>query len=186
LTLLGGGLVTVDVQGQDRPTDLSQPQNRETQRVAALAEQVRHQLVTLSNYSVFDWLEAEVKPGGIVILRGQVVEPITKSNAKARVERLEGATKVENEIEALPLSPIDNDLRIALYRAIYGFNSPLFRYATQAVPPIHIVVKNGNVVLRGLVDSEADGRLAYIAARQVGGTFSVTNALKVAAESPTE
>ncbi len=135
----------------------------------------------LSNYSVFDWLEAEVKLDGTVILRGQVVEPITKSNAEARLKRLEGIKSVVNELEALPLSPMDNELRVATYRAIYNFNSPLFKYATQAVPPIHIIVKNGTITLKGVVDSQADSQLANNAARQVSGAFSVKNELKVLA-----
>jgi hyperosmotically inducible protein len=161
---------------------LNDPQGRSRQRIANLAEQVRHELVMLSNYSVFDWLEAEVKPDGAVTLRGQVVEPITKSNAERNVEDLESVSSVKNEIEVLPLSPLDNDLRRAVYRAIFNFDSPLFRYATQAVPPIHIIVRNGHVTLKGIVNSEGDAQLAYAAARQVGGAFSVKNELKTSSQ----
>jgi hyperosmotically inducible protein len=131
---------------------------------------------------VFDWLEAEVKPDGAVTLRGQVVEPITKSNAERNVEDLESVSSVKNEIEVLPLSPLDNDLRRAVYRAVFNFDSPLFRYATQAVPPIHIIVRNGHVTLKGIVNSEGDAQLAYAAARQVGGAFSVKNELKTSSQ----
>jgi hyperosmotically inducible protein len=165
---------------------LNAPQSRDQQRVARLAEQVRHELVMLSNYSVFDWLEADVKPDGTVFLRGEVVEPVTKKNAEHNVKRLESVSKIHNEIEVLPLGPTDNEIRMAAYRAIFNFDSPLFKYATQAVPPIHIIVRNGNVTLKGVVDSAADAQLAYAAARQVGGAFSVKNELKVTSQKTTQ
>ena len=114
---------------------------------------------------------------GTVILRGQVVRPSTKSDAAGRVKEIEGVRRVENEIEVLPLSPQDDRLRTALYRAIYNFNSPLFRYATQSVPPIHLVVKRGHATLKGVVANRADAQQAYIRARGVPGLFSVRNEL---------
>ena len=146
---------------------------------AYLIKEVRHQLVMLPYYNLFDWLEGEVKPDGTVILRGQVVRPTTKSDAETSVREIEGVTKVVNEIEVLPLSPNDDRLRRALYRAIFNFNSPLFRYALQAVPPIHIIVKNGRATLKGIVASEADSQLAYTKARGVPGLFEVKNELRV-------
>jgi hyperosmotically inducible protein len=144
-----------------------------------LFEQIRRALVTLPYYDVFDWLEADVRPDGTVVLRGEVVRPTTKKAAEARLRDLEAVSNVINEIEVLPVSPNDDRLRRALYRAIYNFNSPLFRYATQAVPPIHIIVKNGRVTLKGVVASEMDKRLAYMAANRVPGVFQVTNELRV-------
>ena len=91
-----------------------------------LVHQIRNELVTLPYYGVFDWLQYEVRPGGEVVLRGQVVRPSTSSDAAGRVKELDGVTKVTNEIETLPLSPNDDSLRVALYRQIYGWNSPLF------------------------------------------------------------
>ena len=146
---------------------------------ARLVSEVRHELVTLPWYDVFDWLEGEVRSDGTVILRGQSVRPTTKSEAEARVKDIEGVTRVVNEIEVLPVSPNDDRLRVALYRAIYNFNSPLFRYATQAVPPIHIIVRNGRATLKGVVATEQDRQLAYTAARGVPGVFEVTNELRV-------
>ncbi|HKV36177.1 MAG TPA: BON domain-containing protein, partial [Pyrinomonadaceae bacterium] len=108
-----------------------------------IVKEVRHELVTLPYYSVFDWLEYEVQNNGTVILRGQVVRPTTKSDAEGRVKDIDGVSGVMNEIEVLPVSPSDDRARRALYRAIYNFNSPLFRYATQSVPPIHLIVKRG-------------------------------------------
>jgi len=151
---------------------------------ARIIREVRHELATLPYYGVYDWLEYEVTPDNAVILRGQVVRPTTKSDAEARVKEIDGVSKVINEIEVLPLSPNDDRLRLALYRAIYNWNSPLFRYATQAVPPIHIIVKNGRAVLKGVVDSKADAQMAYIRARGVPGLFDVKNELIVESERP--
>jgi hyperosmotically inducible protein len=149
---------------------------------AHVVKEIRHELATLPYYGVFDWLEFEVRPDNTVVLRGQVVRPTTKSDAEARVKDVEGVAKVVNEIEVLPLSPQDDRLRAALYRAIYDWDGPLFRYATQAVPPIHIIVKNGRAVLKGVVASEADKNLAYIKARGVPGLFDVKNELQVEGE----
>src|SRR5678816_560316 len=113
-----------------------------------IVREVRHELVTLPYYGVFDWLEYEVQPNGTVVLRGQVVRPTTKSGAENRVKDVEGVTNVVNQIETLPLSPNDDRLRIALYRQIYGWNSPLFRYAHQAVPSIHLIVNRGHATLK--------------------------------------
>lgn len=151
---------------------------------AHIIKEVRHELVTLPYYGVFDWLEFEVGPDNKVVLRGQVVRPTTKSDAEARAREVEGVSQVVNEIEVLPLSRHDDQLRRALYRTIYGSNSPLFRYATQAVPPIHIIVRNGRAVLKGVVATKADSNLAYIRARGVSGLFAVTNELKAESELP--
>lgn len=160
--------------------------NRDTRRMISLMEEVRHQLVTLPYYSVFDWLQAEVKPDGTVILKGEVARPSLKSDAEARVKHLEGATRVINNIEVLPLSPMDDDLRMALYQNIFKYSGPLFRYALQSVPPIHIIVKNGHVTLKGVVASPMDSQLAYTAAREVPGVFDVQNELRVERASETD
>jgi len=152
---------------------------RDIRHMEVLKEEVRHQLVTLPYYSVFDWLEAEVKPDGTVTLMGDVTRPTTKDDAESRVKKLEGATGVIDKIEVLPLSPMDDQLRIAVYRAIYKFESPLFRYATQSVPPIHIIVKNGHATLKGIVANQGDSDLAYMYANSVPGLFEVRNELKI-------
>jgi hyperosmotically inducible protein len=135
--------------------------------------------VTLPYYDVFDWLEGEVQTDGTVLLRGQVVRPTTKSGAESRVRDIEGVGRVVNEIEVLPVSQNDDRLRLALYRTIFGYNSPLFRYATRAVPPIHIIVRNGRATLKGVVARQSDSQLAYTRARGVPGLFEVTNELRV-------
>ncbi|MBZ5535044.1 MAG: BON domain-containing protein [Acidobacteriia bacterium] len=162
------------------------PQKLSAHSQVLLADEVRHQLLMLPYYGVFDWLQGEVLPDGRVVLRGEAVKPTTKSDSEARVKKIEGVRTVDNRIEVLPLSSNDDKLRIAVYRAIFSYDSPLFtQYAIQAVPPIHIVVKNGRVTLKGIVAREMDGQLAYTAARSVPGIFEVTNELQME-ESPSK
>jgi hyperosmotically inducible protein len=143
-----------------------------------LIQEVRHQLVLLPYYSVFDNLAFRVE-GDTVILEGQVVRPTLKSDAENVVKKIEGVSKVVNNIEVLPPSPMDDQIRRAVYRAIYG-DPALSRYAESAVPSIHIIVKNGSVTLVGVVDSETDKNLAYMRASGVPNVFSVKNELVVA------
>src|SRR5215831_13599309 len=131
-----------------------QKASRQANPTAYLNKEVRHELVMLPYYSLFDWLQFEVKSDDSVVLMGQVTRPTLKSDAENVVKRIEGVTKVVNQIEVLPLSTNDDRIRRAVYRAIFSFNSPLFRYSLGSVPPIHIIVKNGNVVLKGVVDNE--------------------------------
>ena len=147
-------------------------------RLTRLEREVRHQLWLLPYYGVFDNLAFKVEPGGKVTLLGQVRKPTLKSDAERAVKEIEGVDTVDNQIEVLPLSPNDDRIRLRVYRTIYR-NSGLERYAIQAVPPIHIIVKNGNVTLEGAVGSEMDKTLANIKARGVPGVFKVTNNLKV-------
>jgi len=166
-------------QNNQKESSLRSPASRDERRVVTLADEVRHQLIMVPYYSVFDWLEAKVSTNGDVTLTGEVVKPTTKSDAEARVKNLESVNRVDNKIEVLPLSPNDDQLRIALYRAIFKFDSPLFRYGTAALPSIHIIVNNGHVRLKGIVASSEDGQLAYMAANGVPGVFEVKNELQV-------
>ncbi len=142
-----------------------------------LEDQVRHQLVMLPYYNVFDSLSFRVD-NGTVILTGQVTQPVVKDDAERSVKHLEGVKSVRNEIETLPLSSFDNQIRLNTYRAIYGYG-PLQRYGLGTQPPIHIIVKNGNITLAGVVSNDADRTLAYVRANGVPGVFSVTNELQV-------
>jgi len=162
-------------------TRTSKPQGALSARVI---RQVRHELVTLPYYGVFDWLQFEVRPDNTVVLRGEVVKPSTKSDAEGRVKDVDGASKVVNEIVVLPLSPQDDRLRRALYRKLYGYDSPLFRYAVQSIPSIHIIVKNGRATLKGVVANKGDAQLAYLRARGVPGLFDVKNELQLESEMP--
>jgi len=155
-------------------TASNQPGARVQER---LLREVRHELVMLPFYGVFDNLSYRVE-GDTVTLMGQVTRPTLKSDAENVVKRIEGVERVNNQIEVLPVSPNDDRIRLAVYRAIYGHPN-LSRYGLQAVPPIHIIVKNGNVTLEGVVANEADKNIANIQANGVPGVFSVTNNLRV-------
>jgi hyperosmotically inducible protein len=146
-----------------------------------IAKEIRHRLVMLPYYGVFDNLAYKYEDG-IVTLYGQVVRPTVKSDAGNVVARIPGVDQVVNKIEVLPLSSFDDRIRIATYRAVYG-QSGLNRLALQSVPPIHIIVKRGHVTLEGIVPTRSDANLAYIAARGVPGSFSVTNNLQVEKET---
>jgi hyperosmotically inducible protein len=141
-----------------------------------LVREVRHELVMLPYYGVFDNLEYKVE-GFTVTLSGQVTRPTLKPDAERGVKGIEGVEKVVNNIEVLPLSPNDDRIRLAVYRAVYGHTS-LQSYVLRAVPPIHIIVKNGNVTLAGVVATEADKNIAGLQANGVSGVFSVTNNLR--------
>ncbi len=143
-----------------------------------LVNSVRHQLVMLPYYSVFDNLSYRVD-GNTVTLFGQVTRPTLKSDAGRVVKHLEGVDQVINKIEVLPLSPFDDRIRLATYRSIFSFGG-LYRYAMGAIPSVHIIVDNGHVTLEGVVDNQADKNIANIRANGVPGVFSVTNNLQVA------
>jgi hyperosmotically inducible protein len=145
-----------------------------------IIREVRHELVMLPYYGVFDNLAYRVD-GGSVTLMGQVTRPTLKSDAGNVVKGIEGVTRVDNQIQVLPLSPMDDGLRVAEYRAIYG-HPGLDRYAMQAVPPIHIIMDNGKVTLEGVVATQSDKDTAGIRANGVSGVFSVVNNLRVESE----
>jgi hyperosmotically inducible periplasmic protein len=142
-----------------------------------ITREVRHQLLMLPYYSVFDDLKFSVQ-GNTVVLQGSVINPSTKADAEGAVKHIEGVERVDNRIDILPPSSMDDGIRRAEYRAIFGENG-LFRYGQAAVPSIHIIVKNGRVTLEGVVDNESDKNLANIRANGVPGVFSVTNNLQV-------
>jgi hyperosmotically inducible protein len=146
-----------------------------------ITKEVRHELVMLPFYGVFDNLAYKVDPDGTVTLLGQVSRPVLKSDAENAVKRIEGVEKVVNNIEVLPTSINDDQIRRAAYRAIYG-NEVLSQYQLRAVPPIHIIVKNGHITLEGVVARQMDKQIAGIQANSVPGAFSVTNNLVVEEE----
>ena len=142
-----------------------------------IIREVRHELLMLPYFGVFDYIAFKVD-GSTVTLVGQVVRPVLKSDAENAVKRIEGVERVDNQIEALPPSSMDDGLRIQLYRAIYGFPS-LEKYALGVQKPIRIIVKNGHVTLEGVVDNQTDKDTANIRAKGVPGSFSVDNNLQV-------
>jgi osmotically-inducible protein OsmY len=144
---------------------------------ARIQKEVRHELLMLPYFGVFDYIAFQVK-GDTVSLLGEVTRPTLKSDAENVVKHIEGVERVINNIEVLPPSPMDDQLRLALYRAIYGYPA-LEKYALGVQKPIRIIVKNGRVTLEGVVDSETDKNLVTVRANSVPGIFSVTNNLRV-------
>jgi len=182
LVLLAASLISISggrAYGDNRTAQSAQKDSQ-----AFIVQEIRHRLVLLPHYNLFDWLEGELSPEGVVTLRGEVVKPATKSDAEAAVRGIEGVEKVENEIEVLPLSNDDEQLRVVLYRVMFAWSSPLFRYATQAVPSIHIIVRNSHVTLKGVVANAQDSDIAYMKANGVSGIFDVKNELKIENAGP--
>lgn len=145
-----------------------------------ISREVRHEILMLPYYSVFDILEYSVS-GTTVTLRGYVspMHSSLKSEAENAVKHIDGVQKVINQIQALPPSSDDDQIRRAEYRAIYGYD-PLFKYAWGAVEQIHIIVNMGHVALYGVVDSDADKQMILSRAKGVPGTFAVDDHLQVA------
>ncbi len=164
-------------------TGTAQDANSQTQAAANttptnhLTEEIRKDLVTLPYYSVFDHLAFTLQ-GSHVTLEGEVTTPVLKNDAGNSVKEIKGVSGVTNNIKVLPLSPMDNQLRRRLYWAIYSYPGMEW-YAIQAVPPIHIIVDNGNVTLYGVVRNKADKETVGILAKEVPNVFSVKNDLRV-------
>jgi hyperosmotically inducible protein len=142
-----------------------------------LKREVRHELTMVPWYSVFDILQYSIN-GNEVTLLGAVTNPTVKTDAENAVKKIEGVEKVIDQIEVLPPSPSDDQIRRAEYRAIYS-QGTLSRYGLGSLQSIHIIVKGGHVILEGNVDSEADKNAANIFANGVPGVFSITNNLIV-------
>lgn len=177
LLLLGLTLLpfTLGAQQDKRHHDAFVPGGSDETRIA---REVRHQLVTLPYYSIFDDLAYRVD-GGTVTLMGAVVRPTLKSEAGNVVKNIEGVTQVVNQIKVLPPSPMDDQIRIAEYRAIYGDPALGTRYGYRALPSIHIIVDNGHVTLEGVVANQLDKNLINVRAKTVPNVFSVTDNLRV-------
>lgn len=154
------------------------PADRARQR---LAREIRNELITLPLYGVFDNLTFRLENGKLTLL-GQVSRPTLKTDAEEAVKEVEGVEAVDNQIEVLPVSPQDDRIRLAAYRAIYS-QPQLQRYALQAIPPVHIVVKNGNLTLEGAVLNDGDRSVANVAARGVPGVLNVANNLRTDKEA---
>jgi hyperosmotically inducible protein len=165
------GAAMATAQGGQQSTGAQRMQDR-------ITREARHELVMLPQLTIFDSLRYKVD-GGTITLMGEVRNASLKNEAERAVKQIEGVEKVDNQIEVLPPSPGDDRIRMAVAHAIFSQNSPLFRYSMGALPPIHIIVKNGRVTLEGVVDSEGDKNLAFIKANGVPGVFSVTNNLVV-------
>jgi hyperosmotically inducible protein len=155
-------------QGRDQPSGKSQER---------IVKEVRHELLMLPYFGVFDYIAFKVDSDTVTLI-GAVARPSLKSDAENAVKHIEGVEKVVNQLEVLPTSPMDDRLRMELYRAIYGYPA-LEKYALGVQKPIRIIVKNGHVTLEGVVDNEGDKNFAFMRANGVPGIFSVTNNLQV-------
>jgi osmotically-inducible protein OsmY len=128
-------------------------------------------------FDIFDWVDGEVS-NGVVTLKGYVREPWRKKEYERLAEAVAGVSQVNNQIEVLPTSGYDDQIRIAAARAIYG--DPRFvRYANRSLPPIHIVVNNGRVTLKGAVANQLEKQLAESLVRTEVLSFDVANELTV-------
>jgi hyperosmotically inducible periplasmic protein len=170
-------LIVVPLHAQKSKDKVNAAANSGARAQDRVTREVRHELVMLPYYGVFDNLTYRVD-GGTVTLMGQVTRPTLKNDAGNVVKGVEGVERVDNKIQVLPLSSMDDGLRIAEYRAIYG-HPGLDRYAMQSVPPIHIIVDNGKVTLEGIVANQGDKDMAGVRANTVSGVFSVTNNLRL-------
>ena len=142
-----------------------------------MLEEARKQVVTYYAYGIFDNIQLEAR-GDKLLVSGQVTQPFKKSDLTKILSSVKGVATIENNLEVLPVSGNDDRLRVQVARAIYG-SSSLSNYSNRSLPPIHIIVKNGNVTLEGAVGSKMDKTLAEFAARSVPLSFSVTNNLRV-------
>lgn len=163
--------------GHEQAAAFAKPSKVEDAYPTALSREIHHQLLVLPFYSVFDSISFSLQ-GGRVTLTGQVLRRALKEHAEAAVKSIEGVTVVVNQIEILPASASDDDLRDSVYRSIYE-DPTLARYAVQNIPPIHIVVENGNVTLEGSVESASDKKLASVRAASGSNVHSVKNNLIV-------
>lgn len=180
--LIGLLLLGTAALGQSAPADPGSSSNNLGGRgLERITKEVRHELVMLPYYGVFDNLSYKVAPDGAVTLLGQVSRPTLKSDAERAVKNIEGVTRVDNQLEVLPTSPSNDRIRRAVYRAIYG-NDVLSSYAVRAVPPIHIIANRGQVTLEGVVSRQMDKQIAEMQTKSVPDVFSVTNNLRVEEE----
>jgi len=156
----------------------SEPKHEESQ----LSHEIRHQLLVLPYYSVFDYLTFTLDADKVTI-SGYVLRPTLKTNAEAAVKSLEGVSSVKNLIEVLPKSSTDDDIRRAVYRAVFE-DSTLQRYAVPEVPAIHIILRNGEVTLEGAVSTAAEKNLASARASSVPGISNVKNNISIRPKNP--
>jgi hyperosmotically inducible protein len=172
------GLTVFLLMGMSMAQSGGQQSNGAQRMQARITREVRHELVMLPQLTIFDNLQYKVD-GSKVTLLGQVRNAVLKDEAQSAVKKIEGVEQVDNQIEVLPASGNDDRIRQAVARALFGNDSPLFRYSMGALPPIHVVVKNGHVTLEGVVDNQSDKDLAAVKANSVPGVFSVDNHLVV-------
>lgn len=147
-----------------------------TSHPRSMEDQVRHEILSVPYIGVFDNPSWQVE-NGVVTLSGEVTQPVYKYDIEQAVKGVEGVTHVQNNIEVLPLSPFDDQIRVRTLRTLLR-TAPLDKYFQGVQPSIRIIVKNGHVTLDGVVLNNADRQFAFMAANRVSGVFSVTNNLR--------
>ncbi|MEZ2348156.1 BON domain-containing protein [Terriglobus sp. RCC_193] len=203
----GQGIVA---QQQAAATPQQQEYNQKTwapEDAQRIVQQVRHELLSLTNYGVFDSLSFSIQ-GKSIVLRGYASRPTLKSDAERAVKKIQGVASVVNQIKVLPNSPFDDQIRVGVYTRVYS-NAVLRKYTGSPVgfgmfpsvarraggitqdPPqgyhaIHIIVNNGHVILTGVVNNESDANIAFMQANSTPGAFSVDNDLMWPGEVPKE
>jgi hyperosmotically inducible protein len=150
---------------------------------AEIAAKAAHEIRMYPRYSIWDNIDVRVNDGTLE-LTGQVSQPFKKADLGRLMQRVPGVASVTNELEVLPLSFTDDNLRARVARVIYR-DPVLSRYGMQALPPIHIIVKNGHVTLEGVVSTEMEKNVAAIRASSAGLSFGpVQNNLRVENPNP--
>jgi hyperosmotically inducible periplasmic protein len=177
LLVLLASILAFATLGGAQEAQRGQPSAKSQERIV---KEVRHELLMLPYFGVFDYIAFKVE-GSTVTLLGEVVRPTLKSDAENSIKRIEGVENIENQIEVLPPSSMDDRLRVRLFRAIYQYPA-LQKYELGVQKPIRIIVKSGRATLEGVVDNEADKNLAGVRANGVSGLFSVTNNLQISKE----
>ena len=167
-TGLAAGLIAAPDIGRAEPPSRRRP----------LAEECRRELLLIPEYTLFDWIEVDPLIAGGIVVRGAATSS-TKAAVMARFRRLAGTQTLRDECDVLPNSYLDERTRYRIYSALFGANSPLLKYATRAVPPIHILVSEQSVTLKGEVTQMAESMLALMRARNVTTVRSVRNELRV-------
>jgi hyperosmotically inducible protein len=177
LGLLSIGLCMIVIGAPSQSRQAGSPQKRPEKSPEPLEREIHHQLSVLPYSSVFDYVSFTLD-GNNVTLTGHVLRPTLKADAVAAIKSIEGVGTVVNRIEVLPVSPVDDELRRQIYRAIYE-DAVLQQYATEPMPAIHIIVTNGNVILEGIVEIGSDRNLAATRACGVSGVVNLKNNLRV-------
>jgi hyperosmotically inducible protein len=143
-----------------------------------ILRQARKSILLYPFYTIFDNIVLQCSPDGDLTVSGQVTDPFKKSDIANFLAHIAGVTQLTNNLQILPVSQYDNELRIAIARAIY--DDPYFiNYRNQPIPPIHIIVDNGNVTLYGVVNSPVDKAKAGADARLAATFFSFKNDLRI-------
>jgi osmotically-inducible protein OsmY len=177
--------------------------------IQRIAGQVQKKLAGLTNFGVFDWITFGIQRNTL-ILNGYASRPTLKKDAQNAVKGIAGIESVDNKIEVLPYSPNDDSIRISVYNRIYtqgtlrkynanqgsigqalgpGFRGPaamaggITNNPPMGFHAIHIIVKNGNVTLYGVVNNDGDKQIAGMQANSAPGAFKITNDLIVQGEA---